>query len=131
MLKFVLLASFMFLSIHSNAFSGYRDVVKTGSTLYISGQLSTTIEGKVIKGSVYNQTLNTLKVIENLINNNGFKKTNLAQCTVFLSDYKHFSEMNKAFSSFFKKTPWPTRATVGGVQLWKGLDVEISCIAHK
>ena len=112
-------------------FAEYRDVVKVKDTLYISGQLSTTFDGKVIKAGIYDQTINTLKVIENLLTKNGFQKKDLTQCNVFLSDYEHFKQMNKAFTIFFKEIPWPARATVGGVQLWKKLDVEISCVARK
>lgn len=54
----------------------------------------------------------------------------VVSCTVYLTDLKDYTEMNKAYSSYFPEDP-PARACVQVSGLVRGAKVEISMIAAK
>jgi reactive intermediate/imine deaminase len=102
-----------------------------GGTLYVSGQIPATPEGTVVQGSIADQTRETMDNIGAILRDNGYTFADVVSVTVYLSDMKHYQEMNAAYRAYFPDGKFPARACVGGLQLALGAEMEISAIAHK
>jgi len=103
---------------------------KAGQTLYVSGQIPATPEGTIVKGDIQAQMRQTMQNIGRVLEENGYAFADVVSVTVYLSDMKHYADMNAAYREFFSG-PFPARACVGGLQLALGADMEISAIAVK
>lgn len=102
-----------------------------GGTVYVSGQIPVRPDGSVVEGSVTDQTRQTMDNIGAVLKDNGLTFADVVNVTVYLSDMKHYQEMNAAYREYFPDGKFPARACVGGLQLAFGADLEISAIAHK
>lgn len=102
-----------------------------GGTVYVSGQIPVRPDGSVVEGSVTDQTRQTMDNIGAVLKDNGLTFADVVNVTVYLSDMKHYQEMNAAYREYFPDGTFPARACVGGLQLAFGADLEISAIAYK
>jgi reactive intermediate/imine deaminase len=69
--------------------------------------------GKIVDGGVAEQTRQTLKNLQKILDLKGAKFENVVKVTVHLQDVKRdFKEYNQAYSEFFS-APFPVRTTVG------------------
>lgn len=107
--------------------SGTIAQVSIGNNIaHISGQISINPEtGKVEKGTVTQQTKRVLENIKGIVDDMGLSMENIIKCNVFISSMKCFDEMNEVYQQYFSIENPPARQTVG-VEIWGGLDVEIS-----
>ncbi|MFT5089340.1 MAG: 2-iminobutanoate/2-iminopropanoate deaminase [Candidatus Latescibacterota bacterium] len=103
---------------------------KAGDTLYISGQIARTSDGKDVKDSVGAETHQTMKNLGRILKENGYTYDDLVSVTIWLNDIEDYHQMNKAYASYFEKK-FPARACTGGAQIVFGFKVEIAAIAHK
>lgn len=101
-----------------------------GNTLYVSGQIPKAPDGTLVRGDIGEQTRQVMKNIGAILKENGYTFDDVVKVTVYLKDMKDYTEMNSAYRTFFSG-PFPARECVGGLQIYAGLDVEISAIAHK
>lgn len=113
----------------------FEEARLSGDTLYITGQYAGVTkgeDGKIVKGSVYEQTKATMEIIDKLLKQYNFSKANIVNCTIQLSNLSHKPEMNKAYLEYLEGVlVLPTRTVIAGVQIDDGLDVEIDCRATK
>lgn len=115
-----------------------------GDTLYISGQLPTPTPADPVKGTPAKwegdtkaQTISTLKVIENILKEQGLTMGDVVQLRVYLvpdpaTGKIDFAGMNDAYKMYFgtKEQPnKPVRATVQAGLVVPGALVEIEAIA--
>lgn len=108
----------------------YSQAVRYGNLIFISGQISADVKtGEVIRQSVGDQTRAAMDIIRNVLQEQGAGMDSILKCTVHLSDAGCFSEMNKAYQTYFKEGEYPARLCVSGVQLYDGVDVEIDAVA--
>jgi enamine deaminase RidA (YjgF/YER057c/UK114 family) len=70
-----------------------------------------------------------LQRIDDLLAAAGTDKSRLLSATVYLSDIRHFDEMNTAWEAWIDKTNLPTRATVEARLAAPDILVEIVVIA--
>lgn len=107
----------------------YSDAVWMDGWLYISGQgpldLAT---GKVVRGTIEEETLLTLSHIKKILEAAGGRVEDIVKCTVHLSDINDFNRYNAAYASFFSGIK-PARTTVQSV-LSDGIKIEIDAIAR-
>lgn len=103
---------------------------KAGDTLYVSGQIPRTPDGKDVKESVEAETRQVMENLGRILRENGYGFDDVVNATVYLKDINDYHEMNKVYASYFGG-PFPARACVGGVDLVFGFKVEISCVAHR
>lgn len=96
--------------------------------LFVSGQgpvdLST---GKVIHGTIEEETLHTLSHIKKIVEAAGGSIDDIVKCTVHLTDISEFDRYNATYASFFSGI-MPARTTVQSV-LSDGIKIEIDAIA--
>lgn len=103
---------------------------KAGPTLYVSGQVPRTPDGKDVRESVEAETRQVMDNLGQVLKDNGYTLDDVVNATVYLKDINDYAEMNKVYASYFKNG-FPARATVGGVEIVFGFKVEISCIAYR
>ena len=103
---------------------------EAGNTLYLSGQIARTADGTEVRESVSAETHQIMKNIGAVLEAKGYSFDDVVRATVFLRDIEDYHEMNEVYASYFNKE-FPARAFIGGGEIVFGLNVEISCIAHK
>lgn len=84
------------------------DMVVHNGIAYLAGQVAE----DPVSPSVYEQTKNILKQIDNLLAQANSDKTRLLKTNIWLTDISTFAEMNKAWSEWVPKGQAPARATV-------------------
>ncbi len=103
---------------------------KAGNTLYLSGSVPRTPDGKDVRSSVEAGTRQVMENLGRVLKQHGYSFDDVVKATVFLKDINDYHEMNKAYASFFKDK-FPARACVGGVEIVFDFRVEIEMIAYK
>lgn len=100
-----------------------------GNTLYVAGQEGRDATGKVT-GTVTVQTANAIAAIEKIVEQAGFKMTDIVSVTVYVTDMNDFDKMNGVYIKLIPE-PRPVRATVQVGGLHNGAKIEVSAIAVK
>lgn len=103
---------------------------QAGPTVYVSGQIPRTADGKDVRESVEEETRQVMDNIARVLQAQGYSMDDVVNVTVYLKDLNDYAAMNKIYSSYFKNG-FPARATVGAVDIVFGFKVEISCVAYK
>jgi 2-iminobutanoate/2-iminopropanoate deaminase len=109
----------------------FSHAVVAGDFIYVSGTLGTKPGGlDLVKGGTREQTTQTLRNIETILQECGASLADLVKVNVFLSDMRTFPEMNAAYLEIIGSDP-PARITVGRVELALDAAVEIDAVAYK
>ncbi|MEP1035349.1 RidA family protein [Ekhidna sp.] len=107
----------------------YSQAVKSGNTLYISGQIPIDQENDIlIEGSIEEETEQVMKNIGYILEEAGLSFPHVLKCSIFVSSMNDFARINTVYGKYFLENP-PARETVEVSGLPKGVNVEISCIA--
>lgn len=109
----------------------YSQAIKAGNMLFLSGQVAIDPDSnELIVGGINQETEQVMKNIEKLLKQSGYSFSEVVKTTIFLSDMRHFADVNKVYGSFFKGD-FPARETVAVLGLPKNANVEISVTAYK
>ena len=109
----------------------YSQAIQAGNMLFLSGQVAIDPDSnELIAGGIDQETEQVMKNIEKLLKHSGYSFSEVVKTTIFLSDMRHFAEVNKVYGSFFKGD-FPARETVAVLGLPKNANVEISVTAYK
>lgn len=107
----------------------YSQAVKSGNTLYVSGQIPIDqANDKLIEGSIEEETEQVMKNLGYILEEAGLNFSNVLKCSIFISSMDNFARINAVYGKYFTDNP-PARETVEVSKLPKGVNVEISCIA--
>ncbi len=107
----------------------YSQAVKSGSTLYVSGQIAINpTTGALVNDSIEDETRQVMKNLEAILTEAGMNFSHVVKCSIFVSDMNNFARVNGVYGEFFQTNP-PARETVEVSALPKFVNVEISCIA--
>lgn len=110
------------------AIGPYSQGIKSGETLYLSGQLGIDpATGKLAEG-VGDQTEQSLKNVRSLLAEAGASVEDVVKVTVFIADMEDFPLVNAAYSKVFTVNP-PARSCVAVKALPLGGAVEIEVTA--
>jgi 2-iminobutanoate/2-iminopropanoate deaminase len=97
--------------------------------LFISGHAAEDLaSGKVVHGTIEEETRLTLSHIGNVVAQAGCTFEDVVKCTCHLADTNNFERFDEAYREFFTGVK-PTRTTVQSV-LGGGIKVEIDAIAR-
>ena len=99
------------------------------NVIYLSGQIGTLSNGKLISGGIEAETEQTLINIKTLLDSMGVSMDDVFKCTCILEDIKDFSKMSEIYTTFFKKKEKPARTTFAASGLAAGAKLEIECMA--
>jgi 2-iminobutanoate/2-iminopropanoate deaminase len=107
----------------------YSAGVMMDGWLFISGQGPLDLAaGKVVAGSIEEETRLTLSHIGKILAAAGCGFDDVVKCSCHLADIREFDAFNRVYSQFFSGVR-PARTTVQSV-LWGGIKVEIDAIAR-
>lgn len=113
------------------AIGPYSQAVKTGNTLYISGQIPMNPEtGKIVEGGITKQTEQVMKNISAILDEAGYSFKDVVKSTCLLSDMSNFAGMNDVYGKYYSENP-PARAAFAVKELPLSVLVEIETIAVK
>jgi 2-iminobutanoate/2-iminopropanoate deaminase len=101
-----------------------------GNTLYVAGQQGPDEHGKVTGTTIEFQTEKTIGAIQKVVEQAGFKMTDLVSVTVYVTDLADVPKMNEVYKRIMPN-PKPARATVKVAGLIGDAKIEISAIAVK
>lgn len=107
----------------------YSQAIKTGGTLYVSGQVGLKPDGTFDTTSIENESTQALNNIKAIVEAGGMTMDDVSKATIYLTDIKNFAKVNEVYKTYFKLNP-PARETVEVKALPKGAHVEISVIAN-
>lgn len=100
-----------------------------GDTLYVSGMVGRTADGK-IPDSFEDEVKQTLDNINDVVKAAGYTIADAVSVQVYLTDMSLFERMNKIYTPYFPE-PRPTRTTVGVTKLVGTSKIEITLTASK
>ncbi|MCF6365994.1 MAG: RidA family protein [Bacteroidales bacterium] len=113
------------------AIGPYSQAIKTGNTLYISGQIPINPgTGKLVEGGIKEQTEQVMKNIAAILDEAGYSFSDVVKSTCLLSDMKNFAAMNEVYGKYYSENP-PARAAFAVKELPLSVLVEIETIAVK
>jgi enamine deaminase RidA (YjgF/YER057c/UK114 family) len=96
-----------------------------GDMVYLAGQVGTAGE------NVTDQTKTVLAKIDDLLAQAGTSKSNVLKAEIWLSDMKHFAEMNAVWDAWIDPQNPPARACGESKLATPDFDVEIMITAAK
>lgn len=109
----------------------YSQGVKAGPLLFISGQLPFNTQGQIVGETGAEQTTQTLRNIQAILEAAGGQLNQLVQVTIYVSDLGLWPEVNAAYSAFLDAVPVrPARAVVPVKDLHYGAKLEIQAVAY-
>ena len=106
----------------------FSDAVRVGNMLYLSGQLGTGADGKLVEGGIAAEAKQTLENINATLERYGSSLDNAVKMTIFLTDMAEWADMNKVYVTFFPNH-FPARSTFGVTGLAFNARIEIECVA--
>lgn len=111
------------------AIGPYSQAVKSGGTVYLSGQLGMNpATGELVSADVKEQTAQALSNMKAVLAAAGATVDNVVKTTVFLTDMADFQAVNAVYAETFASNA-PARSCVAVAALPKGARVEVEAIA--
>src|SRR3972149_6042044 len=104
--------------------------VTKGNFVFTSGQVYLTAEGKLLEGTIKEQTHQVMKNLQGVLEKAGVSFTDVVKTTIYLTDMGSYADVNEVYASYFSE-PYPARETVCVKELPLGARLEISMIASK
>ena len=110
------------------AIGTYSQAVKTGSTVYLSGQIPLVPETmEMVEGDIKLQIHRVFQNLQAVANAAGGDLSHVVKLNVFLTDLSNFPHVNEVMAEYFQQ-PYPARAAVGVAALPKDAEVEMDAI---
>ena len=108
----------------------FSPAVKAGNFVYVSGALATDEKGRLVPGTIQEQTKRVLNHLGTVLKASGSRLDNAASVNVYLRNAADFEAMNEVYRGFWSKDP-PTRTTVVTDLVLPEALVEIALVAIK
>jgi reactive intermediate/imine deaminase len=110
------------------AIGTYSQAVKTGNTVYLSGQIPLVPETmEMVEGDIRVQITQVFQNLSAVAEAAGGGLQDVTKLNVFLTDLSNFPIVNEVMAEFFDE-PYPARAAVGVASLPKVAQVEMDAI---
>jgi len=106
----------------------FSEAVRAGNLLFLSGQLGTGADDKLVPGGIQAETRQALENIRAVLERHGSSLDRVIKCTAMLADMKEWATMNEVYVTFFPKH-LPARSAFGATGLALGARMELECIA--
>jgi len=110
------------------AIGTYSQAVKTGNTVYMSGQIPLIPETmEMIEGDIEQQIRRVFDNLNAVAEAAGGSLADVAKLNIFLVDLANFATVNEVMAEYFAE-PYPARAAIGVASLPKGAGVEMDAV---
>lgn len=108
----------------------YSQAVKAGNLLFISGQVAINpVNNEIEAKTPAEEAEQVMKNLAAILEAAGTGFDQVVKTTIFLTDMSLFATVNEVYGKYFSGH-YPARETVAVKGLPKGVNVEISMIAH-
>lgn len=110
------------------AIGTYSQAVRTGRTVYLSGQIPLHPETMTLVGGAFSAQCE--RVFDNLqavVEAAGGSLQDIVKLTIYLTDLGNFTTVNEIMTRFFVQ-PFPARVAVGVAALPKDAQIEVDAI---
>ena len=101
--------------------------VKVGNLLFISGQASVDVTGKIIPDTFEGEVRRSIENLKKVLEDVGSDLAHVVQTRNFVRDPENLPIYQEIYKEYFKQ-PYPARTTITHC-LGKNLQYEIECIA--
>ena len=109
------------------AIGTYSQAVRTGQTVYLSGQIGLDpANGQLLEG-IENQIHRVFQNLKAVAEASGGSMADAVKLTIYLTDLAHFAKVNEIMAQYFAQ-PYPARAAVDVASLPRGAQVEADAI---
>jgi len=110
------------------AIGTYSQAVRTGHTVYLSGQIPLNPETmELVQGDIRDQVARVFDNLGAVARAAGGSLADIVKLNVYLTDLTHFPLVNEVMAKYFT-APYPARAAVGVSALPRGALVEMDAI---
>ncbi len=110
------------------AIGTYSQAVKTGQTVYLSGQIPLVpAKMELVEGDMRAQITQVFDNLAAVATAAGGSLADIVKLNIYLTDLAHFPLVNEIMAKYFKE-PYPARAAVGVASLPKGAQVEMDAV---
>ncbi len=109
------------------AIGTYSQAVKTGNTVYLSGQIGLDPASMRLVEGIEAQIHQVFANLRAVALAAGGGLADVAKLNVFLTDLGHFAKVNEIMAQYFEQ-PYPARAAVGVASLPRGALVEADAV---
>ena len=110
------------------AIGTYSQAVKTGNTVYLSGQIPLVPETmEMVEGGIERQIRRVFDNLGAVAEAAGGSLADIAKLNIFLVDLGNFATVNEVMAEYFSE-PYPARAAIGVASLPKGAGVEMDAM---
>jgi len=110
----------------------YNQAVKSGNTLYISGQIPIIAETmELFSGTIEEETTLVMNHLGEILETAEMNFNHVVKTSIFPDDMGNFGKVNGVYGRFFDNDTAPARETVAVKTLPKNVRIEISMIAVK
>jgi 2-iminobutanoate/2-iminopropanoate deaminase len=108
----------------------FAHATSAGETLYVTGQMPTGLDGRLLEGSVAEQTDQVLRNLQQVLSNVGGSFGDVVQVRAYLLDWADYAAFNAAYEKWFPER-LPSRTCIGVSGLAVGALVEIDLVAWR
>jgi len=109
------------------AIGTYSQAIRTGDTVYLSGQIGLDPETMQMAEGIEAQAHRVFQNLRAVAEAAGGRLDNMVKLTVYLTDLVHFPRINEIIAGYFSR-PYPARAAVGVAGLPRNAMVEIEAV---
>jgi len=111
-----------------SAIGAYSQAVRTGNTLYISGQIPLDPQTmEVVEGGFEAEARRVFENLKAVAEAAGGDLNDTVRATIYLLDLSNFGTVNQIMAEYFAE-PYPARAAVGVAQLPRDVAIEMDAI---
>ena len=109
------------------AIGTYSQAVRTGNTIYLSGQIGLDPTNMQLAEGIDAQIIRVFDNLKAVAAAAGGGLDDTVKLNVYLTDLSHFTRVNETMATYFTQ-PYPARAAVGVAQLPRGALVEMDAV---
>ena len=110
------------------AIGTYSQAVKTGTTVYLSGQIPLVPETmEMVEGDMEAQVRRVFDNLQAVAQASGGSLDDIAKLNIFLTDLGNFALVNTIMAEYFNE-PYPARAAIGVASLPREAGVEMDAV---
>jgi 2-iminobutanoate/2-iminopropanoate deaminase len=108
----------------------FSHAIVNGNMIFTSGQVYLTKEGKLLEGTIEEQTRQVMKNLKAILETAGVTFDDVVKSTIYVTDMSFYGKINEVYGSYFSE-PYPAREVVCVQSLPLGAKLEISMVAIK
>ena len=105
-------------------------IVRAGDTIYFSGLMPKSEDGKIFIGNITDQTHSVMRRLQSMLEQVDCDFSDLVKVNVWLTDAADFKAFNAAYATYFSNE-FPARSAVRSDLLLPGARVELEAIAYR